>query len=245
MSNEEEVKVSRKQLKGEARRNKRQKQERSRQLRNLFFILIGAGVIAAAMIYQSSKPVSGLIKPEAREYYMADFNSMGSPDAQMVIEEIGDFQCPSCLNFFETVEGALINTGLIEANLIRYVYRSAGEFLGPESANAAEAAYCAGDQDKFWEMHDAIYNNFSNGNSGGYSDKRLVGMAELIGADGGDLQACLDSDKYLEQIAADQEYATAEVGIRGTPSIVINGVLYDGDLSFQAIQNEIQAQLSQ
>ncbi|MDH5605928.1 MAG: DsbA family protein [Anaerolineae bacterium] len=240
MSNDVNNPTSKKDAKAQLRKERRRKQKQKQQLRSLMFIVIGALIIAAAFIATSNQPVTGLVEPELRAHPLVNFNAMGKDNAPVVIEEIADMQCPACLNYFESIETALLNSELIEAGLVRYVYRSAGAFLGPESATAARASYCAGDQEKFWEMHDVIYANFSNGNRGGYTTKRLVAMAELIGADGDEMQACMDSDKYADLVEEDALYAQT-VGIPGTPSLVINGELYEGGMNFQEIQYHIQS----
>lgn len=221
------------------RRQRQEKQKKANQRRNAIYILIGAVAISAGLIYSSNRPIPDLVAPQERNHPLAEFNSMGKENAPVVIEEISDFQCTACLSFFNTVQPALINTGLIDAGLIRYVYRSAGNLLGPESGNAAEAAYCAGDQGKFWEMHDAIFANFSDQNTKGYFNSRLITIGDMIGLNGEALEECLDNHTYKAQLDQDNAYAK-QVQIEDLPSLVINGVLYKGEMSFQAINFEIQ-----
>jgi protein-disulfide isomerase len=97
------------------------------------------------------------------------------------------------------------------------VYRSFGNFLGPESQMAAEAAYCAGDQNKYWEYHDIL---FANRTSGAYTDRRLVAFAEALSLDMGEFNDCYKSNKYSDRVQQDYVDGSA-AGVTGTPAFVI------------------------
>ena len=155
---------------------------------------------------------------EPRTRTMTDGNAWGDSNAPVVIIEYSDFQCSHCRNFFleteEKFEEKYIATGQV-----RLVYRSFGDALGPDSATAAQAAYCAGDQEMFWEMHDVIFysqvpNSFEN----------LSYMAYMLGLDTNTFDQCLESEKYLARTMEDKANAIA-AGVTGTPSFVINGQL--------------------
>ena len=73
-------------------------------------------------------------------------------------------------------------------------------FLGQESFWAANAARCAGEQGKFWEYHDYLYNSQRGENQGAFSKNNLKSFAGALNLDGGKFNACLDSEKYSEEI---------------------------------------------
>ncbi len=109
---------------------------------------------------------------------------------------------------------------------------------------AAQAAYCAGDQDMFWQMHDTIFSNFSNGGTGGYSPLRLKAMAESLNLDANDFASCFDSGKYEERVLENGAYGR-ENGVNSTPSFLINGKLVVGAISFDQLQLEIESALAE
>ncbi|MBK8617464.1 MAG: thioredoxin domain-containing protein [Anaerolineales bacterium] len=93
-------------------------------------------------------------------------NTMGNPDAPVHIIEYGDFQCPYCLKFWSETEPQLIEE-YVNTDQVYFEYR-AYPIIGPESSWAAEGAYCAGDQGRFWEFHDTLFANWSGENVGDY-----------------------------------------------------------------------------
>ena len=96
-----------------------------------------------------------------------------------------------------------------------------GEFIGPESARSAEAAYCAGDQNKFWEYHDYVLGNQRGENAGWFSDRRLSAFAEALSLDKAAFSSCINGGKYRDMVR--QELFTArDLGIQSTPTFVIS-----------------------
>lgn len=93
----------------------------------------------------------------------------------VTIIEYADFQCPFCGKFFKEIGETLIKD-YVDAGKVRFVYRDFA-FLGTESTRAAEAARCAGDQGKYWEYHDYLYNHQNGENQGNFSDLYLKSFA--------------------------------------------------------------------
>ncbi len=118
------------------------------------------------------------------------------------------------------------------------VYRDFPLGFHKNAQKAAEAAECAGEQDKFWEMHNKL---FDNGVSGGVSSfKRFAGELEL---DTDEFDECLDSGSMAAEVAKDMEDGQA-VGISGTPGFVINGQLVSGAQPFAAFEQIIETELA-
>jgi protein-disulfide isomerase len=205
--------------------------------------MAGAVLIAGLIIFVSIRPAQGIVEPDPREYPMANGNTMGDPNAPVVIKEYSDFQCSHCANFALTTEKEIIDTyiatGYVYLEFVPYFFNQSPS----ESRAAAEAAYCAGDQDKFWQYHDIVFANFSAGNTGGYSDKRLNAFAEAIGLDMGTFEACFDSHKYEDRVTEDQ-IEGLEAEVRGTPSFLINDEFVEGALPFPDFQVKIEAALA-
>ena len=227
----------------ETRRERRRQERRRKQLINVLIIMAGAVIIAGLIIFVSIRPAQGIIEPEAKQYPMANGNTMGDPNAPVVITEYSDFQCSHCANFALTTEKQIVDTyiatGYVYFEFVPYFFNQNPS----ESRAAAEAAYCAADQNKFWEYHDIVFSNFSAGNTGGYSDKRLVAFAETIGLDMEAFEECFDSHKYKDQVEEDQ-IEGLEAEVMGTPSFLINNEFVEGALPFPQFQAKIEAALA-
>jgi hypothetical protein len=110
----------------------------------------------------------------------ADGNSIGDPNAPIHMEEFSDFQCPFCQRFHKQTEPSLVEQ-YVNSGKVYFTYRSAGNWVSQnigggktESQDAAAAAYCAADQNKFWEMHDILFANLLGEDVGSFTDERLA-----------------------------------------------------------------------
>lgn len=234
---------------GMSKRQQRREQRRRAEQRNRLILIGAVSVVALAaafvLIYPNIKPVGEITMPEPSPRPQAQANTAGDPDAPIRIEEFSDFQCPFCGRFYEQTEAELMET-YVATGKVHFVYRSFGEFIGPESRAAAEAAYCAGDQGKFWEMHDIIFVNQTGENVGDFSNRRLVAFAEALALDMDEFRTCFNGGKYAEQV--DQDFLDGrEAGIQATPSFVMTYTV-NGELRTELIQgaqpfSEFQAKI--
>jgi len=186
------------------------------------------------------QPDDSLI-PESKYDPLADNNKMGDPDAPVTIIVYSDFQCVYCMNYWEETEPQIIEN-YVETGQVYYIYHSFGGFLGPDSATAAEAAYCAGDQGMFWDYHDILFQNWAGEGTGNYSDDRLRGYADAIGLDANEFSDCLESGAHNSTVKQDFTEGQAN-GIRATPSFLINGELVEGALPYSKFETVIEAAL--
>ena len=149
---------------------------------------------------------------------------LGSPSAPVEVWEYADFECPGCAQFATVTEPdvrqRLVETGQVR---FRYFFFPLTE-IHPSAASAAYAAACAGDQGKFWEMHDAIFAGFGDWAGGRARNPKTVfeTYAERIGLDTDAWGECYDSDKHTATI---QSHVTSGVqrGVGGTPTFFFNG----------------------
>jgi protein-disulfide isomerase len=222
-------------------RAKRAQQESTQRI----LIIVGVAVIAIAfalvLILPQLTPVGDIAEHKLMNRPQVKFNGMGDPNAPVKIIEYSDFQCPYCGKFTLDTEQQLIDA-YVATGKVYFEYHSFGVFIGEESGRAAEAAYCAGDQNKFWEMHDIIFANQTGENVGAYTDKRLTAFAKKLGLDMGAFNDCFTSGKYADQVKQDGE-AGRQAGVKATPSFTINGKLFEGAQPFSAFQTEIDALL--
>lgn len=166
----------------------------------------------------------------------------GEEDAPVTIVEYSDFQCPFCKRFYEqtlpSIEEKYIATGKV-----KLVYRHFPLSFHQNAQVAAESAECAGDQDKFWEMHDMLFENGS-GDGTGLSKEDILGYAETLELDVTAFTECLDSGKYTEKVADDMTMGASQ-GVSGTPGFLVNGVLVVGAQPFSVFEAAIEAALAE
>lgn len=144
---------------------------------------------------------------------LADNQSKGADDAALTLVEFTDYQCPFCSRHVRDTWPKL-DAEYIQTGKIRYVLLDLPlESIHKQAFKAAEAANCAGEQAKFWEMHDRLFQHQR-------ALEPWSTHAEAIGLDVAAFNACLDSDKYSAEIRRDMGEAR-KLGIGGTPGFVL------------------------
>ena len=156
------------------------------------------------------------LKLDAREF------ALGRSDAPLTLVEFTDYQCPFCRRF-QAETFPLIKKNYIDTGKVRFIVRDLPLDFHSSARPAAEAAHCAAEQGKFWEMHAALLSGAEPLANGGI-DKR----AQAVGLDLARLHECMRGARYEGAIAANAATADA-LGINGTPAFVLgrvkNGVL--------------------
>ena len=140
--------------------------------------------------------------------------------ALVTLEEFGDFQCSHCAQFARGM-GKQLKKDFVDKGRINFVFRHF-PFIGEESFRAAEATECAADQDKFWEYHDTVFENWKGVNQGAYSDDNLKGFASRLQLDRDAFDSCLDSSKYRGKVEEDLHLGE-RLGVNSTPSLFLQG----------------------
>ena len=148
--------------------------------------------------------------------------------------EFSDFECPFCGHAVETLQQVEKSYG----DKVRIVFRDYPLFSHRTAKRAAEAAHCADEQGKFWEMHDRL---FSKG--GPLSDGDLHRFASQAGVDQQKFDACLTSGKYKEAWKPSQDEGN-RVGVTSTPSFFINGRLIVGAAGIDTFSKVIDEELA-
>jgi protein-disulfide isomerase len=111
---------------------------------------------------------------------------------------------------------------------VYYVYRHFpfldDQAINKESDQAANASMCAAEQNRFWDYHDMLFANWNGENQNAFSNNRLIAFAEALDLDMQAFNECFESNAYEEEI--DAELAEGQsIGIQGTPSVLVNGLL--------------------
>jgi protein-disulfide isomerase len=249
--------------KRQVRREQIRRREQRRRLITIGLIILGAFLIVVPIAYQMLRPVAEVVTVDVGTFTNANENAMGDPNAPIKIEEFADFQCPFCERFYRETE-PLLRQYYIDTGKVHFVYRSMGNFVSDnlargkgtpattESQDAALAAYCAGDQNKFWEMHAHLFANVRGEDVGSFTDRRLKSIAETAGLDMSTFNSCYDSGKYEERVQQDFEDGQA-AGVNGTPGFLVtytvNGEtktkLIEGAQPFTTFQQELEAVLNE
>ena len=147
----------------------------------------------------------------------------GSTDAQLAIVEYSDFECPYCGKYARETYPRIVSE-YIKTGKIRYYFRDLPLPIHPNAMLAAQSARCAGDQGKFWEMHDSLFANQT-----ALGSKDLTDRTHTIGIDQAKFQECITSEKYALAIRRSASGAE-QMGINGTPAFGLGVVASNGDV---------------
>jgi protein-disulfide isomerase len=161
---------------------------------------------------------------------LADAPMLGRADAPVTIVEFSDYQCPFCQRFFATTLPAL-KKDYIDSGKVRYVFRDFPlDELHPNARKAAEAAHCAGEQGKYWAMHNVLFRN-----SRALAPAQLTRHAGTIGVDEAKFARCLSSGRHAARVERGVTDGAA-AGVRGTPGFVIGKTEAGGQVEGTAIR---------
>lgn len=141
----------------------------------------------------------------------------GDSDANLAVIEYSDFECPYCGLYEREVSPQLLEN-YVKSGKVKLFYRDLPLPMHPHAMQAARAARCAGEQGKFWEMHDSIF-----AEQRALSDPALMDRAKTLGLDLEKFSGCFTSQKYMEDIRKSISEAQA-LGIDGTPTFFIGTI---------------------
>ena len=174
------------------------------------------GVISGLFLYGISDDKEVLL---SRENLIKNGSPMiGNPSSPISILEWGDYQCTFCYRFhtssFNVILDEYINSG--RAN---FVFKDF-PLNGPDSIFAAEAAYCADDQGKYWQYHDELYTNWGGERTGWITVDSLNKFATTVDLEIDEFNLCINEHKYRQRVLELEKFGK-EIGIDATPSFLI------------------------
>lgn len=253
MSNKDTEGLSKRQ----AFREKRRRSAQRNRLLGIGAIVLVALIVAFVLIYPNLKPIAAIQPAPAQTRPEVSRNMSGDPNAPVQLTVFSDYQCPFCREFWQTTEGQVIDA-YVKTNKVLFIDRTAGNWVSAnigrgstESQDSAMAAYCAADQNKFFEMNDALFTNVLGEDAGSFTTRRLEAIAQSIGLDVNAFNSCLTSQKYLSQVNQDLADARA-ANIQGTPFFTITYKVggqqktdtVDGAQPFSVFQQKLDAALA-
>jgi protein-disulfide isomerase len=172
-----------------------------------------AAVAADDALPPDQAPPPVRLKLDEREY------SLGRADAPLTMVEFTDYQCPYCREF-QARTFAQLKQNYIDTGKLRFIVRDLPLEFHSSARPAAEAAHCAAEQGKFWEMHHALLTSPVALANGGIEQS-----AKAVGLDLSRLHACMSAARYESAIA--RNAATADMlHIHGTPAFVIGRIVH-------------------
>jgi protein-disulfide isomerase len=139
----------------------------------------------------------------------------GEKDAKVTLIEFTDYQCPFCSRHFRETMPQIV-TDYVKTGKVKYVLKEFPlESIHPLAFKAAEAASCAGEQGKYWEMHDRLFTN-----QNALAAQQLPGHADAVGLDAAKFKSCLEGGQYAAKIRKDLADAQ-KAGATGTPTFLL------------------------
>jgi protein-disulfide isomerase len=167
---------------------------------------------------------------------------LGSKDAPLTMVQFTDYQCPFCQRFhtqiFPEIKKQFIDTGKL-----RFYSRDFPLGFHPNAPRAAQAARCAGDQNKFWEMHEIL-----GANAAKLDMESVTGFAKQLNLDAEKFRSCIETGKYASAVQNDAAEAS-KYGANGTPSFLIGkstpegvtGELVEGALPYPVFESKLKS----
>ncbi|MEX2178428.1 MAG: DsbA family protein [Gemmatimonadaceae bacterium] len=206
-----------------------------------FYVILAAVAITgiSALSYVASRSgrvteVDPSITPIANQGHV-----IGGDSALVEVVEFADFECPACGNFANLTEpdvrARMVNTGLI-----RFRFMDFPLDIHPNTRTAHMAAWCAGDQGKFWEMHDLIFQNQDRWAT--QVTRRpaafMEALARQAALDMSQYGTCMDTQKFAAQIQANYNEAVTR-GIPSTPTFIIGSRQVNGVVSYDELKRYV------
>ena len=178
--------------------------------------------------------VKMLLEPYRVPVELGDAPVRGNPRAPVTIVEFSDFQCPYCVR----ARPSVARVRQVYGDQVRFAFRHFPLEFHAQAEKAGEGAACAGEQGKFWEMHDLLWTNTAK-----LQVPDLKAHAVTLGLDAAAFGQCLDSGRYSRLVESDREAGQA-YGVSGTPAFFVNGRPLVGAEPFEAFAQIIDDELA-
>ena len=178
-----------------------------------------------------SRPVADTLPKDP--IAIADEPFKGDGKARVAVIEFSDYQCPFCARYSKETF-ARLQDDYVDTGKVKYIFRDLPLEFHKNAFKAAEAAHCAGEQGKFWEMHDLLFEN-----QAALAPEQLPAYAKSLGLSETGFQRCLESGEFAADIKRDIADA-GTAGISGTPTFLI-GVVQPGDGRVKVVKKLVGA----
>lgn len=163
----------------------------------------------------------------------------GEEKAPITIVEFSEYECPFCKRYVDETYPQIFDE---YGDKIRYIFHDYPLPFHPHAQKMAEVARCAGEQNKYWQMHDLLFKNRETWANKQDASTDIAGYAKSLGLDLEKFNSCLDSGKYTQAVKDDMVLGQS-VGVQGTPSFFINGKRLVGAQPFESFKAIIEEEL--
>jgi protein-disulfide isomerase len=229
----------------ERQRQERERQEKERKRRIIFFSTM-AVVLIAIIIAIILRPSPAQPEAAPAQFDYSNMPVLGNPNAPVKIVEYGDYQCPSCRNFSQSIKPELVKNFVDTGKAAIYfqdliVLDGDGLQDSHRAALAAHSIYHQ-DKDSFWKFNDAMYREQGEEKSGWVTTDFLVNLAksEKLPVDYDKLKADIENKTYGQEV--EDSIATAEqLKVDSTPTFFINGQAYTGKYDYDSFKKAIES----
>lgn len=171
------------------------------------------------------------------------YAALGDPAAPVTIVEYSDYGCPFC-RIYELTTFPQIKARYIETGKVYYVYKDF-PVVSEQGGLAAQAAECAGEQGRYWEMHAKLFIQPKEWNiAAGQAKSIFGGYADALGMERATLEQCVAAEPSAAEVEADFQEGLA-LGLQGTPAFIINGKLLSGAQSIEIFDQVLERALNE
>ncbi len=207
-------------------------------MKRFYVALSTVAVVGAALLFYAARrkpvpPTEGAPGPLAAADAFRGF-TLGSDSAPIEVTEYSDFECPFCAEF-AAVQMPVVREQLIATGRVRWRYRDFPLPSHQYSRYAALATQCAGEQGKFWEMHDQLFFHHQWAQTGKNPAGLFRDFARAAGVDLDRYNACMDSQRYAARVEASRQEGET-LGVNGTPTFFVNGRRFQGHATSDAFK---------
>ncbi len=206
-------------------------------------ILAVVGVVGvAAITFVTSRPAKTIVlDPATLPRVAASGILKGNPDAPVQVIEFADFECPGC-GHFAAITGPDVMSRLVATGEIAFRFYDLPLDMHLNAVPAHNAAHCANEQGKFWEMAELIFAGQFEWNTQATRNPKKVfeGYATRVGLDKAQWNDCYDSERMLPQILANREEAT-RLRVTSTPTFIIGGTMVSGAIPYDEFRQYVLA----
>jgi Protein-disulfide isomerase len=209
-----------------------------------FYVVLALVIVAGAILIvraaRAPRAIANVttapVTPAQAEGYL-----MGNANAPVQIMEFADFECPACGNFAVITEPDVRNR-IVNAGLASYRFFDFPLPMHKNTMAASNAAACAADQGKFWEMHDELFRNQPewNGEATDNPKKFFLGYVKSLGINTDTWEKCFDAQTHQSRILANQAEGNRRK-VQSTPTFVIGTRMIPGAMSYDAFKSYVDS----
>ncbi len=200
-------------------------------------IIVAGAIVAGAILYNgraanianatslaaatatTATPTQAAVSTQTYTVSLADANTQGNANAKVAFIEFSDYQCPYCQQLFQSTLPSL-HQNYFDNGKVFHVFKDFPlTSIHPNAMVGALGARCAGEQGKYWEMHDKLYTTDQSTNDA----TKIEQYASDLGLNTSQFNDCLTNAKYQNDVNTDMDQGN-KLGVQGTPTILIGKI---------------------